>query len=121
MKKEIINEFKKYNWNVNYSVTKITEKTYEIEFPKCMVSYFFDEMYESIVCHIKFGEKEYYLETVLRFNKKKTGYLFHNHSEVGIKQYIEQYTKVLNSELLEFILIDFSWCERANKSLRKMN
>lgn len=99
MKKQIINEFKKYDWTVNYIINRVTEKTYEIEFPECVVSYFIDDMYESIVCHIKYDQKKYYLETALSFNKKKTGYLYHDHSEVEISKYIEQYTQVLNSEL----------------------
>ena len=117
MKEEIDNEFKKYDWTVDYEVRKVTEKTYEIVFPECVISYFIDSMYECIVCHIKHKQKIYYLEHALRFNKKKTGYLYHNQSEVGISQYIEQYTKTLNSKLLNFILTDFSWCDRANKSL----
>jgi hypothetical protein len=118
MKEQIVNEFKKYDWTVNYVINKITEQTYQIEFPKCVISYFVDGMYDSIICHIKYNQKKYYLETALRFNKKKTGYLFHDHSEAELKEYIEQYTNTLNSELLNFMLNDFSWCERADKSLK---
>ena len=117
MKNGIITEFKKYDWTVEFTINKISDKFYEIKFPNCFIEYYYNNMYQSIECSIVFNGKKYDLETALRFNNKKTEYLYHNHSEIEISKYIEQYTKTLNSELLNFILNDFSWCDRANKSL----
>ena len=117
MKNGIITEFKKYDWTVEYAINQISDKFYEIKFPNCLIEYYYNNMYQSIECSIEFNGKKYDLESALRFNNKKTGYLYHNHSEIEISKYIEQYTVTLNSELLNFILNDFSWCDRANKSL----
>ena len=117
MKSKIISEFKKYDWTVEFSIIKVSDNFYNIIFPNCFIEYYNNKMYQSIECWIDFNGKKYNLETALRFNKKKTGHLYHNHSDVGIDKYIGQYTEALNSELLNFILHDFSWCDRANKSL----
>ena len=117
MKSKIISEFKKYDWTVEYTIIKISDKLYQIKFPNCLIEYYSNNMYQSIECSIEFNEKKYDLEYALIFNKKKMGYLYNNHSEVDARKYIEQYTETLNSELLNFILNDFSWCDRANKSL----
>ena len=117
MKEFIINEFKKYDWTVDYNINKTYEWEYEIKFPKCIISYYINKGYNSVECEITYNRKKYFLEYALRFNNKKTGYLFNNHSEVKVDEYIKQYTEVINTELLSSILYDFSWCGRANKSL----
>ena len=118
MEKEISNEFKKYKWDFEYRINKITPNTYNVSFPNCNIEFFINEMYNSVECFIIYKNKKYHLISALRFNKLKTGYLYHDHSGVEIIEYIKQYVFVLNNELLEYITNDFSWCQRCDKSLR---
>ncbi len=117
MRDEIISEFKKYIWTVDYKIIQVSEKFYEITFPNCIIEYYHNEMYQSIECFIKFKGKSYDLVSAMKFNERKTGQIYDNHSEMHVSKYIEQYTKTLNSELLNFILHDFSWCDRVTKSI----
>ncbi len=117
MKSKIVLEFKRYNWTVDYSIIEVSDNFYRIMFPNCFIEYYKNQMYHSIECCIDIDGKKYDLETALRFNKRKTGYLYNNHSDLEIARFIEQYTETLYFELLHFIIHDFSWADRANKSL----
>ena len=57
MEKEISNEFKKYKWNFEYQINKITQFTYSVSFPYCNIELFKDNMYNSIECYLKPNDK----------------------------------------------------------------
>ena len=117
MKKKISDEFKKYNWPFNYGIKKITGKTYEIVLPKCNIQFYINDMYSSVECLICINESKYSILEALMFNKKRTGYVLHNHSEADVFHYLKQYVQILNTDLLMYITEDFSWCKRVDKSL----
>ena len=117
MEQIIRNEFEKYNWKINYEIIEVSSKIYKISFPKSYVELYLNSMYKSIECFIYINECEYTIFDALRFNNLRTGYIYNNHSDVVINDYLEQYVLVLHTELLKYISDDFSWCRRADKSL----
>ncbi len=110
----IKSEFNKYEWGIEYDIKQENELWFNITFPKCLITFFLNNKYNSVDCKIydiRSKDDNYYLWQALESNNKKRSDLFYEFSEVGQNEYITQYIKIINERLMNVVNGDYKWAD----------
>ena len=108
-------EFNKYEWGSEYEIKQENELWFNIRFPKCLITFFLNNKYNSVDCKIydiRNKDDNYYLWQVLDSNNKKKTDLFNKYSDVEQNEYIAQYIKIINERLINVVNGDYKWAEK---------
>lgn len=118
MKDILIDEFKKYKWDVSYAIRQFDTNICIVEFPKIGIKFYYNIAYSSIEClffNLKNTKNDYYLYEVLDVHNIDITNLLWDYSNASISEYIKQYVKYIHLHLKNVVNGEFGWSKKVSE------